>query len=96
VILLQLKLTKLTLEIHKSDFQRKKEKIYIHINLQLTGKILLEFDFSSSWLFNVGTCIRFPTFELYFELFYKSCFFWNVYPTLNTTLNKIMSKFTQR
>jgi len=42
VILLQLKLTKLKLEIRKSDFQRKK-KIWTQINLQLTVKISLEF-----------------------------------------------------
>jgi len=40
VILLQLKLTKLKLEVLKSDFQRKKD-----INLQLTGKISFKFDF---------------------------------------------------
>jgi len=38
VILLQFKLTKLTLEFLKSDFQRKKRKIWTQINLQLTGK----------------------------------------------------------
>jgi len=42
--LLQLKLTKLKLEVFKSDFQAKKER-YEH-----TGKILLEFSFNSSLL----------------------------------------------
>jgi len=49
VILIQLKLTKLKLEVLKSNFQLKR-KICIQINLQLTGKISLEFDFSSSLL----------------------------------------------
>jgi len=51
VILLQLKLTKLKLEVLKSDFQRKEERYeFIQINLHLTEKISLRFDFSSSLL----------------------------------------------
>jgi len=48
LILLQRKLTKLKLEVLKSDFQRKKKRT--QISLQLTGKISLELDFSSSLL----------------------------------------------
>jgi len=44
VILLQLKLIKLKLEVVKSGFPHK----CTQINLQLTGKILLEYDFNSS------------------------------------------------
>jgi len=50
VILFHLKQTKLKLEVLKFDFQRKKRKKSIQINLQLTGKISLELDFSSSLL----------------------------------------------
>jgi len=47
VILLKLKLTKVKPEVLKSDFQRKRE-IKAQINLHITGKISLKFDFSSS------------------------------------------------
>jgi len=52
VILLQHKLIKLKVKVFKSDFQRKKERYELctQINLQLTGKLSLEFDFSSSLL----------------------------------------------
>jgi len=49
VILLQFKLTKLKLEVLKSDFKHKKERVCSEI-LQLTGKISLELDFSSNLL----------------------------------------------
>jgi len=52
VILLQLKPTKVKLDVLKTDFQRKKERYEHRINLQLTGKILLEFNISSSLLYN--------------------------------------------
>jgi len=43
-------LIKLKLEVLKSDFQQKERKIQTQINLKLTGKISLKFDFSSSLL----------------------------------------------
>jgi len=45
-----IKLTKLKLEVLKSDLTAQKGRIRTQINLELTGKISLEFDFSSSLL----------------------------------------------
>jgi len=46
VILLQLKLTKLKLEVLKSDFSRKKEDTNT-AKLAIPGKISLKFEFNS-------------------------------------------------
>jgi len=48
------KLTKLKLEVLKSDFQHKKERYEHRLTCISTGKILLEFDFSSSLLLKYG------------------------------------------
>jgi len=49
VILLQLRMTKLKLEVPSLTFTAKTKDMN-QINLQLTGKISLKFDFSSSLL----------------------------------------------
>jgi len=44
---------KLKLEVN-SDFQRKKKDMNTQINLKLTGKISLEFDFISTCFYNTA------------------------------------------